>query len=124
MIFAVLFSLIIGVTPQQPTYPVGEYYFEKTSQKFYLNLKEDGTFLFSHYWNTAGLDAVGSEHAQGKWELKNNKIGFFSDPKKDIDQNHRLNFQNTQVVIDKNSTLTFVGSQIFWLNNLTLEKKV
>ncbi len=115
---------------------VGEYYVKKDnngmSQQYILILKENGTFLFNQYWKQQskqslkdyeGVQSTGNEKGKGGWIYKNKAILFLSDSKSDIDQNHRLNFNNSKAKLENNSSLVFLESELFWLENLKLEKK-
>ena len=121
-ILVLLLSLSFLTSLAQTEEYVGEYYRETTGQKFHLKLNSDGTFLFSQYWKMGGPDSAGSEHGKGKWTFKNGVVHFFSEPDLDIDQNHRLNFNNSAAKIEDNSNLVLFKSEIFWLENLRIAK--
>lgn len=116
---------------------VGEYFMENDKsgafQKYTLILKEDGTFLFNQYWKESpkrllfkdqdGIQSTGNQKGKGKWIYKNNTVVLSSEAKSDIDQDYRLNFNNSKAILENNSSLVFLKSELFWLENLTLKKK-
>ncbi len=65
----------------------------------------------------------GSEHGKGIWTYENGAILFFNEPQLDINQEHRLNFNNTVANIKDKSYLVFSKSEMFWLENLKMEKR-
>ncbi len=124
IIFILLLSLPSLTSCAQTEEYSGEYYYETGGQKYHLTLNSDGTFLFSQYWKgMGGLDSSGSEHGKGKWTYKNGIVRFFSEPELDIDQKHRLNFNNSAAKIESKSYLVFFQSEIFWLENLRMVKR-
>ena len=131
------FLLIISIltcSAQSSKY-VGEYYMKKDnngmSQQYTLILNENGTFLFNQYWkqskrflkNHDEVQSTGNEKGKGRWIYKDEAVLFLSDSKSDIEQNHRLNFNNSKAKLENNSDLVFLESGLFWLENLMLEKK-
>ncbi len=127
IIFILLLSLTLLTSCAQTEEYFGEYYYESGGVKYYLTLNRDGTFLFSYYWTGSGkmspsVVESGSEHGKGIWTYENGAILFFNEPKLDIDQEHRLNFNNTVADLIDNSLLVFSKSEMFWLENLKMEK--
>lgn len=101
-------------------------------QLYTLILNENGTFLFEQYWkekitnrwrNDGSGESNGNEKAKGRWVYDDDAILFLSDRETDIDQNYRLHFNNTKARLENNSSLIFFTSGLFWLENLTLEKR-
>tara|TARA_R110001583_G_scaffold6249_1_gene32192 strand:+ start:1930 stop:2313 length:384 start_codon:yes stop_codon:yes gene_type:complete len=124
-IFILLLSLSSLTACGQAEDYSGEFYYETGGQKYHLILNSDGTFLFSQYWKgIGGLDSSGSEHGKGIWTYKNGTVQFIVEPESDIDQNHRLNFNNTVAKVEDKSHLIFYNSEIFWLENLTMKKRL
>lgn len=133
-----LFLLISCLTSYaQSSKLVGEYHMKNDnsgmSQEYTLILKEDGTFLFNQYWKESpkrlyfkdqdGMQSTGNEKGKGKWIYKNNTVVFISDTESEIDQNYRLNFNNSKAKLENNSSLVFWKSELFWLENLKMKKK-
>ena len=121
-----LFSLILySLTSyaQREDY-IGDYSYEKIGQKYNLTLDKDGTFSFNSYWNLShGPDTSGSDHGKGTWDLKNDTI-HFSANESDIGSGNRLNFNNTIAIVRNKPELIIVETEIFWLENLKMEKRM
>lgn len=121
---------------QSPEY-VGEYYCKNDNtsmqQLYTLILKENGTFEFEQYWkekivnrwrSDGSGESNGYEKAKGSWVFKDGVILFRTNRETDIDQNYRLNFNDTKARLENKTSLVLFTSGIFWLENLMLEKKV
>ncbi len=121
-IFILLISFSSLTLCSQTKDYAGEYFHKINGISYHLTLNNDETFLFSQYWKGLGADS-GSEHGKGKWTYNNGIVRFFSDPELDIDQNHRLNFNNSAAKIEGKSYLVFFKSEIFWLGNLKMVKR-
>lgn len=113
----------------------GEYGFTKdnahVSSQYFLSLNEDGTFVFKNYWKSISeVSSAGEEFGKGKWSYTDGVITFLSDPDSDINQDYRLNMNNTKAEITRTDhhgimeqSLKFVESKIFWLIGLELFKE-
>ena len=113
----------------------GKYSFTKDNYRnmnqYFLLINEDGTFVFKNYWkSTSEVSSTGEEFGKGRWKYAGDKIMFTSNPDIDIDQNHRLNMNNTiaEITQTKSSgstkrSIKFLDSEIFWLRDLRLFKE-
>lgn len=126
-VFILLLSLSFLTSCAQKEDYSGTYYYESAGQKYHLSLNSDGSFLFSHYWKgsekmSPSVVEPGSEHGKGIWTYEKGDILFFNEPELDIDQEHRLNFNNTVADLKDSVQLIFIRSEIFWLENIKMEK--
>lgn len=88
--------------------------------EYELSLNQDGTFVFHFYQDQ--ICYTDDDRAKGKWIAEKSIITFQVNNKVDLDEAHKLDFENTKAKIE-NGILTFYDSEIFWINDIQLEKK-
>lgn len=105
-------------------------HFEKTT----LTLNSDGTFLFHFYdYRENGILKERTKYGKGTWTSEG-KLILFSVNKKDVDDAHVLNFNNSKARFDTKSprdksdrvmptSVRFYKSDIFWMVGRTMVKE-
>lgn len=129
ILFKICVFLISTLTYAQEVDFTGTYYWEinptnagKHSRT--LTVNSDGTFHFTRFRAADRLNPISHIYGKGSWSSQDKYIYFTSDPEKDIDQKHTLNFTNTKGRWDaKNSRLILYGSDIFWLKRFVITKQ-
>lgn len=139
-LFLILFLVSnIGLFAQSDSF-VGNYVrnpklSDGSIHKWTLSLNTDGTFIYNFYRVIAG-DKKHEENFYGKgtWKAEKNLIFFFADKKKDIDETHTKNFNNSRARINSKSprdksnkiiktSLRFFESEIPEITGLELFKE-
>ncbi len=122
----ILFLLITGLNSFSQSEKHFGAYENKTefengiSIEYELFLNPNGTFLFHFYQDQ--ICYTDDDRAKGKWTVENDIIIFKVNNKVDIDDMHKLDFDNTKAKMN-NGILSFYDSEILWINGIELEKK-
>jgi hypothetical protein len=102
--------------------------------KYTLDLKPDGTFIFHNYRNISAKNPEENKCGKGTWKIeKNNVIYFYTNKETELDKKYTLNFTNTKARFitksprDKSDKevrthLRFYDSEIFWVKGHQLFK--
>tara|TARA_R110000787_G_scaffold15134_8_gene46864 strand:+ start:5257 stop:5685 length:429 start_codon:yes stop_codon:yes gene_type:complete len=102
--------------------------------KYTLDLKADGTFIFHNYRKISAKNPEENTYGKGTWKIeKNNVIYFYTNKETELDEKHTLNFTNTKArYITKNprdksdkdvkTHLRFYDSEISWIKGHQLFK--
>tara|TARA_B100000809_G_scaffold176743_1_gene174192 strand:+ start:7070 stop:7498 length:429 start_codon:yes stop_codon:yes gene_type:complete len=102
--------------------------------KYTLDLKPNGTFIFHNYRKISTKNPEENQYGKGTWKSeKNNVIYFYTNKETELDEKHTLNFTNTKARFitksprDKSDKevkthLRFYDSEIFWIKGHQLFK--
>lgn len=136
--------LILGCFPlfSQAVSPVGSYFLQMGEGdsrliEYNLDLRPDGTFYFHSLARSSekiGMPEEINLYGQGTWLYQDKKVLFFTDPGKDLNEKHTLDFGGSRAhflfksprsLSDRpfQSRLKFFESGIFWIEGIEIYLK-